>query len=69
MAELSTRAVRVQVNRGQLIEVLERIADHSSDDYIREHVRMVARSLRGSGLLFINGPAEDTAATQERKGS
>lgn len=48
----------VQVNRDQLAEVLEQIADNSSEDDIREHIRQVVDSLRSTGVIFVKGPAQ-----------
>jgi len=51
-------AEAVKADAGQLATVLEQIADYSSDDNIRAHVREVARALRGDGLIFLNGPPQ-----------
>ena len=58
----------VQVNRDQLAEVLEQIANYSRPDEIRDHVRQVITSLRGTGVIFINGPAQTTATIPEAAG-
>ena len=46
------------VDREQLATVLEQIAEHSSADDIRAHIRQVSMALRGNGLIFVNGPAQ-----------
>jgi hypothetical protein len=55
-----TRDREATADAGQLATVLEQIADHSSDDDIRSHVRKVARALRGNGLIILNGPPQET---------
>lgn len=44
-----------EVNREQLVTVLEQIADYSSPDDIRDHVREVVKALRSTGMIFLNG--------------
>jgi hypothetical protein len=45
-----------EVDSEQLAIVLDRIAEHSSDASIREHIRLVATQLRGSGFIIVNLP-------------
>ena len=45
-----------EVDSEQLAIVLDRITEHSSDASIREHIRLVASQLRGSGFILVNLP-------------
>jgi hypothetical protein len=54
-------------DREQIAIVLDRIAEHSSDGDIREHVRQVSLALRGNGVIFVNGP--DSQGEQQATGS
>jgi len=42
--------------REQLATVLDRIAEHSADADIRQHISQVTASLRGDGLVIVSGP-------------
>ena len=51
----------------QTAAVLEQIADYSADENIREDIRKVIRTLRGNGLIFMNGPPQGRRSGERRR--
>lgn len=44
------------LNRENLVTVLNHIVDQSGDDKIRDDVRAVIAALQGTGVVFVNPP-------------